>query len=140
MQFVPCLIKQIAVRNPKVEVFFSDKNLADTLNKVHITLAHKRSHGVIAVANYGQYLNRKVDVEFTALLLSDNVAALEARLGSVDGEKINCKNKWPHATLWTASGIAAKEASTLPELVSQGMASRIEIDPPVLITGEVEFF
>ncbi|XP_057248037.1 tRNA ligase 1 isoform X3 [Beta vulgaris subsp. vulgaris] len=134
------LLNNIAVRNPKVEVFFSDKNLADTLNKVHITLAHKRSHGVIAVANYGQYLNRKVDVEFTALLLSDNVAALEARLGSVDGEKINCKNKWPHATLWTASGIAAKEASTLPELVSQGMASRIEIDPPVLITGEVEFF
>ncbi|XP_021746101.1 tRNA ligase 1-like [Chenopodium quinoa] len=134
------LLSYIADYNSKVEPFFSDKNLEDTLRKAHVTLAHKRSHGVIAVANFGQFLNQKVDVELTALLISDNMAALEARIGSVDGEKIESKNEWPHVTLWTASGIAAKEASTLPQLVAQGKASRIEIDPPVVIVGEVDFF
>lgn len=134
------LLSDIAVSNTKVEGFFSDKSLEDTLREAHVTLAHKRSHGVIAVANFGQFLNRKVDVEFTALMLSDNLAALEAHLGSVDGEKINSKNEWPHVTLWTASGVAAREASTLPQLVAQGKASRIEIDPPAVIAGEVEFF
>ena len=81
-----------------------------------------------------------VDVELTALLMSDNLAAMETRLGSVDGEKIDCLNEWPHVTLWTASGVAAKKASTLPLLVSQGKATRIEFDPPVVITGEVQFF
>ncbi|KAL2938275.1 tRNA ligase 1, partial [Bienertia sinuspersici] len=115
-------------------------NDVNTLKMAHVTLAHKRSHGVIAVANYGQFVNRKVDVKLTALLFSDNLAAFEACLGSVDGEKINSKNEWPHVTLWTASGVAAKEASTLPRLVLEGKACRIEIDPPVVIDGEVEFF
>lgn len=133
------LVKQIAVSNSMVERFFSDKNLAVT-KKVHVTLAHKRAHGVIAVANFGQYINRKVDVELVALLFSANVAALEVCLGSVDDEKIESKNEWPHVTIWTASGVAAKQASTLPQLVAQGKASRIEIDPPVVIQGVVQFF
>ncbi|CAO2814431.1 unnamed protein product [Amaranthus hypochondriacus] len=134
------LLSDIAVRNSDVGAFFNDKNLSDTLKNAHITLAHKRSHGVIAVANYAQFISRMVDVELTALLMSDNLAALEAHLGSVDGEKIDCLIEWPHVTLWTASGVAAKEASTLPLLVSQGKATRIEFDPPVVITGEVQFF
>lgn len=138
--FVFNLVKQIAVYNSKVEAFFSDKNLGDALRKAHVTLAHKRSHGVIAVANYGQFLNQKVDVELTALLMSDSLAAFEARLGSVDGEEINSRNEWPHVTLWTASGVAAKEASTLPRLLSEGKAYRVEIDPPVVLAGKVEFF
>ncbi|XP_021836352.2 tRNA ligase 1 isoform X2 [Spinacia oleracea] len=132
-------LNDIAVSNSMVERFFSDKNLAVT-KKVHVTLAHKRAHGVIAVANFGQYINRKVDVELVALLFSANVAALEVCLGSVDDEKIESKNEWPHVTLWTASGVAAKQASTLPQLVAQGKASRIEIDPPVVIQGVVQFF
>ncbi|XP_021734193.1 tRNA ligase 1-like [Chenopodium quinoa] len=134
------LLSYIADYNSKVEPFFSDKNLEVNLRKAHVTLAHKRSHGVIAVANFGQFLNRKVDVELTALLMSDNMAALEARIGSVDDEKIESKNEWPHVTLWTAPGITAKEANALPQLVAQGKASRIEIDPPVVIVGEVDFF
>ena len=131
---------QFSRSHPEIEAFLEDKHLTDQLRKAHVTLAHKRSHGVTAVANYGQFLNREVPVEMTALLFSDKLAAFEVRLGSVDGEKINSKNEWPHVTLWTAQGIPPKEANTLPQLVSQGSASRVEINPPVTIPGQVEFF
>lgn len=137
---IHAIIDDFARSNPEIEAFFKDKHLTDQLQKAHVTLAHKRGHGVTAVANYGQFLNREVPLELTALLFSDKLAAFEAWLGSVDGEKINSKNEWPHVTLWTAQGIPPKEANTLPQLVAQGNASRVEINPPVTITGRVEFF
>lgn len=133
------LVNDFTTAHPEVEAFFKDKNLTNQLTKAHVTLAHKNSHGVVAVANYAQFLNRKVPVEMTALLFSDKLAALEARIGSVDGERVIPKNEWPHVTLWTAKGVPPKEANTLPQLVSQGKASRFEIDPPMSITGEVIF-
>lgn len=111
-----------------------------SIKKAHVTLAHKRSHGVAAVANFGSVLHQKVPVDITALLFSDKLTALETQLGSVDGEKIISKNEWPHSTLWTAEGVAAKEANTLPQLLSKGKATRIEINPPVTITGILEFY
>ncbi|KAJ8425984.1 hypothetical protein Cgig2_009491 [Carnegiea gigantea] len=137
---IHAIIDDFARSNPEIEAFFKDKNLTDQLQKAHVTLAHKRGHGVTAVANYGQFLNREVPVELTALLFSAKLAAFEARLGSVDGEKINSKNEWPHVTLWTAQGIPPKEANNLPQLVAQGNASRVEINPPVTVAGRVEFF
>ncbi|GAB4854981.1 hypothetical protein Ancab_023568 [Ancistrocladus abbreviatus] len=134
------LLTNISGKNCKVEAFIKDNPLIDTLKKAHITLAHKKSHGVAAVANYGQFLNRNADLGLTAFLFSDKLAALEARLGSVDGEKIDSKNDWPHVTVWTGEGVTAKEANTLPQLVLQGKATRIEIDPPHILTGQVEFF
>ncbi|KAJ0710317.1 putative tRNA ligase 1 [Helianthus annuus] len=121
--------------NPKVKTFIENNNL----QKAHITLAHKRSHGVTAVANYGRFVNQKVPVDVTALLLSDKLAALEAQPGSIDGQNITSKNEWPHLTLWTAQGIPPKEANTLPELVLQGKAKRIEFNPPFTITGVLQF-
>lgn len=130
---------QLTANNPTVEAFLKGKGLQN-LQKAHVTLAHKRSHGVKAVADYGVFLHEKVPVELKALLLSDKLAAFEAWPGSVGGDRIVSKNDWPHATLWTAEGIAAKEANTLPELLKQGKASRIDFNPPVTITGTVEFF
>lgn len=128
-------------KNPNVEAFFKDKNTAISLKKAHLTLAHKRSHGVIAVANYGSVLHQNVPVEMTALYFSDKLAALEGRPGSSsDGEKVTSKNAWPHVTLWTAEGIAAKEANNLPQLFSEGKATRIEIHPPITVTGTVEYY
>ncbi|KAG2260142.1 hypothetical protein Bca52824_079436 [Brassica carinata] len=78
------------------------------LERAHVTLAHKRSHGVAAVARYGQHLNREVPVELTELLFNDKMAAFTAHVGSVDGETIVSKSEWPHVTLWTAEGVTAK--------------------------------
>lgn len=113
--------------------------MENNLKKAHITLAHKRSHGVIGVANYGRFENQNIPVDVTALLFSDKLAALETHPGSVDGEKISSKNEWPHLTLWTAQGIPPKEANTLPELVLQGKATRIEFNPPFRISGVMQF-
>lgn len=105
-----------------------------------MTLAHKRSHGVTAVANYGPYLHQNVPIHMTALLFSDKLAALEADPGIVDGEKLSTKNEWPHVTLWTAEGVQAKDANLLPHLFSEGKANRVEINPPVRIIGTLEFY
>lgn len=114
--------------------------MESSLTKAHVTLAHKRSHGVTAVASYGVFLNQEVPVDVTALLYNPQMAAFEAQLGSVDGEPIHSKNEWPHVTLWTANGVSPKEANNLPQLLSEGKATRVEIDPPVTICGPLEFF
>lgn len=131
---------ELAGKNSKVEAFLKDKQLETNLNKAHVTLAHKRSHGVAAVANYGMFIDREVPVELTAILFTNKVAALEARLGSVDGEQIEAKNEWPHVTIWTAAGVKPKEANELPQLHSEGKATLVEINPPVTISGPLEFF
>ncbi|KAL0417753.1 UNVERIFIED_CONTAM: tRNA ligase 1 [Sesamum radiatum] len=134
------LLEDLGQKDPKVEGFLKDKNLNSSLTKAHVTLAHKRSHGVAAVASYGPHLHQNVPIHMNALLFSDKLAALEVSPGVVDGEKINSKNEWPHVTLWTAEGIAAKEANMLPRLFAEGKATRVEINPPVNITGVLEFF
>ncbi|KAE9463480.1 hypothetical protein C3L33_04628, partial [Rhododendron williamsianum] len=130
----------LAEKNPQIKDFLGDKNMETNLKKAHVTLAHKAVHSVSAVANYGVFIDREVPVEMTALLFSDKMAALETRLGSVDGEKIISKNEWPHSTLWTGKGVAAKDANLLPQLHSEGKSIRIDIDPPITITGIVQFY
>lgn len=116
------------------------KSIEEKLERAHVTLAHKRSHGVAAVARYGQHLNREVPIQLTELIFNDKMAAFTAHVGSVDGETIVCKNEWPHVTLWTAEGVTAKEANTLPQLYADGKASRMVIDPPASVSGPLEFF
>ena len=130
---------QLAKNNPKIEAFLRDKHL-ENLNQAHVTLAHKRSHGVKAVADYGIFLHKKAPVELTALLFSDKMAAFEACPGLVEGERIVSKNAWPHITLWTADGVAAKEANMLPQLLAEGKATRVNFNPPIAISGTVEFY
>ncbi|KAL8028930.1 hypothetical protein ABFX02_14G194800 [Erythranthe guttata] len=134
------LLDNLGGQDPKVEGFLKDKDLRSSLTKAHLTLAHKRSHGVTAVANYGPYVNQNVPISMHALLFSEKSAALEAEPGVVDGEKLTSKNEWPHVTLWTAEGVSAKEANVLPRLLAQGKATRVEINPPITITGVLEFF
>ncbi|KAK4709518.1 hypothetical protein R3W88_030443 [Solanum pinnatisectum] len=134
------LLNDLAKKDPKVGDFLHNKSMESCIQKAHLTLAHKRSHGVTAVANYGSFLHQKVPVDVAALLFSDKLAALEAEPGAVEGEKVNSKNPWPHVTIWTGAGATAKDANTLPHLLSQGKATRIDINPPVTITGTLEFF
>ncbi|XP_050233507.1 tRNA ligase 1 [Mercurialis annua] len=133
-------LKNLAQKNSKVEAFLQDKNMENNLKKCHVTLAHKRSHGVTAVARYGVFLHQKVPVQLTALLFTDKMAALDAQIGYVDGEKIVSKNEWPHVTIWTGEGVVAREANMLPQLFSEGKATRVEINPPITIYGTLEFY
>ncbi|KAM1654078.1 hypothetical protein ACFX2K_006517 [Malus domestica] len=133
------LLDSLAVKHSEAEAFLKDKHL-DKLNKAHVTLAHKRSHGVTAVASYGTFLHKTVPVDITKLFFSDKMAAFGASLGSVEGERVVSKNEWPHVTLWTAEGVPAKDANNLPQLHSEGKATCIAIDPPATIDGTLEFF
>ena len=126
-------------KHPEAEAVLGNNHLNNLL-KAHVTLAHKRSHGVTAVASYGVFLHNQVPVELSALLFTDKMAAFEANLGSVDGERVISKNQWPHVTIWTAEGVAAKEANTLPELLSEGKATCIQLNPPVTISGTLNFY
>ncbi|XP_010542600.1 PREDICTED: uncharacterized protein LOC104815752 isoform X2 [Tarenaya hassleriana] len=134
------LLDRLAETNPKVKAFLEGKSIEEKLQRAHVTLAHKRSHGVTAVASYGLHLNRMVPVELTAILFNQKMAALTARPGSVDDETIVSRNEWPHVTLWTAEGVTAKEANSLPQLYSEGKATLVEINPPATISGPLEFF
>ncbi|PRQ33718.1 putative 2',3'-cyclic-nucleotide 3'-phosphodiesterase [Rosa chinensis] len=134
------LLDNLAGTDSKAAAFLKDKNLENQINEAHVTLAHKRSHGVTAVANYGIFLHKQVPVDITALLFTDKIAAFEACPGSVEGERVVSKNEWPHVTLWTAEGVAAKEANMLHNLHLEGKATRIAIDPPATIQGPLEFY
>ncbi|KAM7496694.1 hypothetical protein LguiA_021108 [Lonicera macranthoides] len=134
------LLDNLAEKNPTIESFVKDKNIKNSLNQAHVTLADKRSHGVAALANYASFINHKVPTDITALLFSDELAAFEAQLSSAGGEKITSKNEWPHVTLWTGEGLGAEEANTLPQLLSEGRATRIEINPPITVTGVLKFY
>ncbi|XP_022157928.1 tRNA ligase 1 [Momordica charantia] len=140
VQEIQNLLDTLGKKNPHVESFLKQDYKDYTLKAAHVTLAHKRSHGVKAVADYGIFQNKEVPVELTALLFSDKMAAFEAHLGSVEDERVVSKNEWPHVTLWTREGVAAKEANTLPQLVSEGKATLVELNPPTIISGTVKFF
>ncbi|KAJ4866805.1 RNAligase [Raphanus sativus] len=139
---VQSLLEKLAASNPTMRSFLEGKkkSIEEKLERAHVTLAHKRSHGVAAVARYGQHLNREVPVELTEFIFNDKMAAFTAHIGSVDGETVVCKNEWPHVTLWTAEGVTAREANALPQLYADGKASRMVIDPPASVSGPLEFF
>ncbi|XP_051206911.1 tRNA ligase 1 [Lolium perenne] len=134
------LLRKLGENDSDVNNFLNGIKVEDNLSKAHVTLAHKRAHGVAAVASYGVYQNQEVPVSFSAFLYTDKMAALEAKLGAVNGENVNSRNEWPHVTLWTAPGVAAKEANALPQLVSSGQAKRVLIDPPITISGVMDFY
>lgn len=133
------LLSNISEKQPKLKMFLENKNMEENLKRAHVTLAHKRAHGVTAVANYGQFVNQKVPVDVGAVLFSDKLAALEVNPGCIDGQKVSSKNEWPHLTLWTAQGIPPKEANMLPQLFLEGKATRVEINPPFKIIGVLQF-
>jgi hypothetical protein len=68
------------------------------------------------------------------------MASLEACVSSVNGEKVVAKCQWPHVTVWTGEGVVAKEANTLPQLLSEGKATQFEMNPPPTICGTLEFY
>ncbi|KAL5701474.1 hypothetical protein ACHQM5_026804 [Ranunculus cassubicifolius] len=137
---VSMVLRSLVERNPRIEAFLKGKDWQNSLKKAHVTLAHKKAHGPTAVASYGVYLDQNVPVEVTALFFCEKSAALEVRLGSIGGERITAKNNWPHITIWTAPKVTAREANSLPDLLLEGKATRIDIDPPTTIVGTLDFY
>ncbi|KAH9292109.1 hypothetical protein KI387_042695, partial [Taxus chinensis] len=134
---VKSLLDKIVCIDSRAKEFLKDKDIQNTLNSAHITLAHKRSHGVTSVASYGVFRGQQVPTKLTALLFSDKLAALEVY---IESEDISSKNEWPHVTIWTGVGGTAREANLLPQLVSQGHATRIDFKEPFILAGTVDFF
>ena len=93
------LFDKIADLVSRAKIFIEEKNVKNTFNSAHVTLAHKRAHGVTAVATFGVFRGQQVPVEFTAILFSDKLAALETHLGCIGNEKISSKNEWTHLTI-----------------------------------------
>ncbi|KAM0915366.1 hypothetical protein ACQ4PT_010904 [Festuca glaucescens] len=134
------LLRKVAEKDTDISNFLNGIKLENNLNKVHITLAHKGAHGLAAVASYSVYQNQELPVSFNALFYNNKMAALEAQLGTVNGETIVSRNDWPHCTLWTAAGVGPKKANTLPQLVLEGKAKRVPIGPPITISGVLDFY
>ncbi len=90
-----CLV-QITAKSPEIGKILADLNLKDSLGRAHVTLAHKREHGVAAVAAFGALRGCQTSVELTAVLFSEKLCALEVRLGD---QTIRSHNTWPHVTV-----------------------------------------
>lgn len=126
-----------------------------------IVLASRKRNGISDVVSYRRYVSgASVAVEFTALLVTDNMAALEAQC-SVDDEKRVSGYPWTHTVIWRRddpedsvaessdngeTGIDRGEhsdnetdISLLPHLHSEGKATRFEINPPITVLGKLEF-
>lgn len=87
---------QVSVQNPQVEAVLSKKNLKESLGSAHITLAHKASHGVAAVAAFAPLRGTETQLQLTALLFSENLGALEVQLAP---SAVSSQNQWPHLTV-----------------------------------------
>ncbi|KAI5080907.1 hypothetical protein GOP47_0004090 [Adiantum capillus-veneris] len=122
-----------------MQAYLSSRGIDKSLQACHVTLAHKVSHGVPAVAVFGGLQGVTVPVHFTAFLFSEKMCALEAVIPRNESQ-VASQNEWPHVTLWTAPGTRPKEANFLPQLVSQGRASRVAFSAPFVSNGVVQLF
>ncbi|MCO5584757.1 hypothetical protein L7F22_038689 [Adiantum nelumboides] len=122
-----------------MQAYLSIRGIDKSLQACHVTLAHKVSHGVPAVAAFGGLQGTTVPVHFTAFLFSEKMCALEAVIQRNENQ-VTCQNEWPHVTIWTAPGTRPKEANFLPKLVSQGQASRVEFSAPFFLNGIVQLY
>lgn len=89
---------QVLERIPQAKSILSNKDLKGSIGSAHVTLAHKASHGVAAVAAYAPLRGTEIQLQLTALLFSEKLAALEVELAP---SSVPSKNEWPHLTVST---------------------------------------
>ncbi|KAG6543229.1 hypothetical protein Mapa_015480 [Marchantia paleacea] len=133
-------LEAISAQSLQAQTYLSGKSWRENLSKAHVTLAHKHAHGVAAVSAYGSLRASPAPVQFTALVFTDKLCALEVQLNAAGEEQtIKSLNSWPHVTVWTGQGMKPKDANALPALVDKGQAQRIVFPNPISITGTVDF-
>ncbi|KAH7352715.1 hypothetical protein KP509_19G059900 [Ceratopteris richardii] len=120
-----------------MQLYISNRGIDRSLQACHVTLAHKVSHGLPAVAAFGSSQGVVVPIHLTAFLFSEKMCALEAVIPANE-HNIASQNEWPHVTVWTAQGTRPKEANFLPQLVSEGRASRVSFSVPFIVNGIVQ--
>lgn len=131
------VLHEVSLSHKDVQVYLSNRGIGTSLKAAHVTLAHKKSHGVPAVAVYGGLRGVSIPIQLTAFLFSERMCALEVVIPANE-HKISSLNEWPHVTVWTAEGTRPKEANSLPQLSSQGQASRVNFSAPFILNGVVE--
>jgi hypothetical protein len=94
---------QVMEENPKAQIYLNNRKWKENVEKAHVTLAHKRAHGVAAVAAYGWLRASSAPVLVTALLFTDKLCALEIELNAGEGQTIKSHNSWPHITVSASS-------------------------------------
>lgn len=81
-----------------MQEYISNRGIDKSLQACHVTLAHKVSHGVPAVAIYGGLQGASIPVQFTAFLFSEKMCALEAVIPANE-HQVASQNEWPHVTV-----------------------------------------
>lgn len=72
-----------------------NRSIQAELRNAHVTLVHKSSHGAGALAKLATVQGRQVAVKLRAVLVSDEVAAVEVEIG----EGVESLNDFPHITV-----------------------------------------
>ena len=89
---------QVKSKYTQLATVLTKKEL-QSLSAAHITLAHKLSHGVPALAGYAPLRGTETQVQLTAVLYSDKLIALEVHLNANGERPVESKNEWPHITV-----------------------------------------
>lgn len=89
---------QVSASDDKVKAYVTTRGIDRSLQQAHVTLAHKKSHGVPAVAVFGGLRGVSVPIQLTAFLYADNMCALEANIPKNENN-ISSQNDWPHITV-----------------------------------------
>ena len=74
------------------------RGIEGSLQAAHVTLAHKKSHGVPAVAVFGGLRGVSVPIQLTAFLYAENMCAFDVNIPKNEN-KISSHNEWPHITV-----------------------------------------
>lgn len=89
---------QVTSKYSQLATVLTKKKLKE-LSATHITLAHKLSHGVPALAAYAPLRGTETQVQLTAVLYSERLIALEVHLIQNGERPVESKNEWPHITV-----------------------------------------
>lgn len=136
------VLSQVSHVNKEAAGFLAQAQPASgtQLSKGHITLAHKRSHGVAAVASFASFLGQEVDLVITGLLFDERTAALAVDWSEERKEQgIRSLNPFPHITIWVNDGAKAMEANALADRAASGDATAIQLPNPLHTAGTVSF-
>lgn len=118
----------------------NDKCHSRFITSVHCTFAHASEVPQASmIASFQHVLGSSLDVEATALLFSDKVAAIELRVPHHDSIPAP-KNSFPHMTVWCSEGTEAYQSNQLPEEVNCGKAERVAFGEPVPLRGTFSFW
>ena len=117
-------------------------NQSNFSQNTHVTMVHSSEMSQTDIrAKFGPFCGSppsRVQLQATGLLWNKDVAALSVAISdtTMDGQAVPpCSNSFSHVTLWCQKGVKPVAANSLPELVDQGGAHRVDFEPPVKLEG-----